>query len=167
MIKLKETSDKIRGYHTVILGFTGSVASIIWKQVVLEFLGNKCNVIVVKTPKGDHFAKKSDKLTELEQSPSQSQRCKTLPFYIELSDDDEYSLWGKRGDMVLHIDLVNLADALVISPLSANTLAKISTGLCDNLLTCVARAWRFKKPFVVAPAMNTYMYEHPITEKQL
>ena len=57
------------------------------------------------------------------------------------------------------------ADIFVIAPLSANTLAKLSNGLCDNLLTCVARAW--KGNIFVAPAMNTGMYNHPITKKQL
>ncbi len=41
------------------------------------------------------------------------------------------------GDEVLHIELRRWADALVLAPLSANTLAKIAHGLCDNLLTCV------------------------------
>lgn len=45
------------------------------------------------------------------------------------------------GDPVVHIELRRWADALVIAPLSANTLAKLAGGLCDNLLTCVVRAW--------------------------
>jgi phosphopantothenoylcysteine decarboxylase len=63
---------------------------------------------------------------------------------------------------------------LVILPLTANTLGKISNGLCDNLLTCVVRAWdftksdsNFRKNIMVCPAMNTHMFEHPITAKQL
>ena len=84
-----------------------------------------------------------------------------------MTDEDEYAIWQGRGDIVLHVELANLADAIVIAPLGANSLAKISNGMCDNLLTCVCRAWRFKKPFLVAPAMNTAMYEHPITERQL
>jgi phosphopantothenoylcysteine decarboxylase len=57
---------------------------------------------------------------------------------------------------------------LFIAPLSANTMAKLANGLCDNLLTSVFRCWDFKnkKPVLVAPAMNTLMYEHPITEIQ-
>lgn len=53
------------------------------------------------------------------------------------------------GDEVMHIELRRWADVLVIAPLSANSLAKLAHGLCDNLLTCVARAWDWKKPFVV------------------
>jgi phosphopantothenoylcysteine synthetase/decarboxylase len=57
----------------------------------------------------------------------------------------------------------------VIAPLDANTLAKLSTGLTDNLLTSVARAWDFesKKKIVFAPAMNTKMWEHPVTAPQV
>lgn len=50
----------------------------------------------------------------------------------------------------MHIELRNWADVLLIAPLSANTLAKIAGGLCDNLLTCVVRAWDFKKPLLVS-----------------
>lgn len=50
-------------------------------------------------------------------------------------------MWKNRGDPVLHIQLRKWADYLLIAPLSANTLAKISNGICDNLLTLVCRAW--------------------------
>jgi phosphopantothenoylcysteine decarboxylase/phosphopantothenate--cysteine ligase len=53
------------------------------------------------------------------------------------------------------------ADLLVIAPLSANTLAKIAHGLADNVLTQAALA--FRGPFLVAPAMNVRMWEHPAT----
>lgn len=81
-------------------------------------------------------------------------------------DSDEWLSYGNNG-AVLHIDLVKWADALVVAPLSANTLAKLANGLCDNLLTCVARAWDFNKPFIVAPAMNTNMWNHPITQDHI
>ena len=65
------------------------------------------------------------------------------------------------------VQLRKWADLLLIAPLSANTLAKLAGGLADNLLTCVARAWAFSKPLLVAPAMNTAMWEHPLTASQL
>jgi phosphopantothenoylcysteine decarboxylase len=67
------------------------------------------------------------------------------------------------------VQLRNWADVFLVAPLSANTLAKLANGLCDNLLTCIARAWDFtsNKPFIVAPAMNTAMWTHPITAAQL
>ena len=67
---------------------------------------------------------------------------------------------------------------LFICPMSANLLAKITHGLCDDLLTNTVRAWDTKgtidgvvhgqkKRIVVAPAMNTAMWEHPITARQI
>jgi phosphopantothenoylcysteine decarboxylase len=72
-----------------------------------------------------------------------------------------------REDKVLHIELRKWADLFVIAPLDANTLAKLAVGLCDNCLTCVWRAWDLKKPVVLAPAMNTLMWQHPFTRRHL
>ncbi|XP_011097200.1 probable phosphopantothenoylcysteine decarboxylase isoform X2 [Sesamum indicum] len=83
------------------------------------------------------------------------------------TDEDEWSMWKKIGDNVLHIELRRWADIMVIAPLSANTLGKIAGGLCDNLLTCIVRAWDYSKPMFVAPAMNTFMWNNPFTERHL
>jgi len=73
----------------------------------------------------------------------------------------------ERGDTVLHIELRKWADLFAIAPLDANTLAKLAVGLCDNCLTCVWRAWDLAKPVVLAPAMNTLMWQHPFTRRHL
>ncbi len=73
----------------------------------------------------------------------------------------------ERGDDVLHIELRKWADLFAIAPLDANTLAKLAVGLCDNCLTCVWRAWDLSKPVVLAPAMNTLMWQHPFTRRHL
>ncbi|MEX2194866.1 MAG: bifunctional phosphopantothenoylcysteine decarboxylase/phosphopantothenate--cysteine ligase CoaBC [Thermoleophilaceae bacterium] len=64
-------------------------------------------------------------------------------------------------DPISHLELVRRADAFVIAPASANTLAKLAHGLADNLLTSAALACR--APLVLAPAMNDAMWEHPAT----
>ena len=59
---------------------------------------------------------------------------------------------------------------MVAAPCSANTLAKMANGLCDDLLSCIVRAWDFNDPYkrmVIAPAMNTMMWESPFTRKHL
>ncbi len=73
----------------------------------------------------------------------------------------------RRGDPVLHIEFRKWADLLVVAPLDANTLAKFALGLSDNFLTCVFRAWDFAKPVILAPAMNTLMWESPVTRRHL
>ena len=82
-------------------------------------------------------------------------------------DDDEWLLWRNRGDPVLHIALRNWADILVIAPVSAHCLAGLATGAANSLALCVARAWDRSKPCLIAPAMNTHMWNHPITSTQL
>eukprot|EP00897_Mesotaenium_endlicherianum_P005532 jgi/Mesen1/5006/ME000025S04402 len=91
-----------------------------------------------------------------------------LPSGVKLyTDENEWESWSKIGDDVLHIELRRWADALVIAPLSANTLAKVANGMCDNLLTCVVRAWDFSRPILAAPAMNTLMWDSPFTARHL
>ena len=46
-------------------------------------------------------------------------------------------------------------------------MAKLAVGLCDNCLTCVWRAWDLTRPVIVAPAMNTLMWQNPFTRKHL
>src|SRR5918994_1623500 len=64
-----------------------------------------------------------------------------------------------------HLELVERADAFLIAPASANTIAKLAGGHADNLLTAAALACR--RPLIVAPAMNAAMYEHPATQANL
>jgi phosphopantothenoylcysteine decarboxylase len=76
-------------------------------------------------------------------------------------DEDEWKDYEEVGrDPVLHIDLTKWADVLLIAPLSANTLAKLANGLCDNLLSCVCRAWPMKmKPLVVRQSVLTMVFD--------
>ena len=64
-----------------------------------------------------------------------------------------------------HLELVERADAFLIAPASANTIAKLAGGHADNLLTAAALACR--RPLIVAPAMNGAMYEHAATQENL
>jgi phosphopantothenoylcysteine decarboxylase / phosphopantothenate---cysteine ligase len=64
-----------------------------------------------------------------------------------------------------HLELVERADAFLIAPVSANTIAKLAGGHADNLLTAAALACR--RPLIIAPAMNGAMYEHPATQANL
>ena len=68
-------------------------------------------------------------------------------------------------DPISHLELVRRCEVLCLAPASANTIAKLATGLADNLLTSAALA--STAPLVVAPAMNDRMFEHPATSENL
>jgi len=76
---------------------------------------------------------------------------------------------GRGGNLaasgMAHIDLSRQADLIVIAPATANTLAKISWGLADNLLTTTVLASTC--PVILAPAMNTRMWENPLTKENV
>ena len=95
-----------------------------------------------------------------------------IPREALVLDEDEWPgrsegrRW-QRDEEVLHIQLRRWAEILLIAPLDANTLAKLANGLADNCLTCVWRAWEPSRPVLLAPAMNTLMWQHPATARHL
>lgn len=130
----------------VLLGVSGSVACKLTPKFRQAILDRKDEVKIVITESVVKFAWDDWK----------------FPFY---RDHDEY----QQKDSVLHIDLVTWADRFIIAPCTANTLAKISQGFADNLLTNCVRAWDFggeKKRMDIALAMNTQMYHSPFTAQQ-
>lgn len=156
----------------ILLGVTGSVAAIKVVHLVKLYMEQGALVKVVSTQNAIHFIP-ADYLCENERFENivDAQLCLSIPELHEpipvYTDADEWILWKKRGDPVLHIKLMQWANLFVIAPLNANTLSKMAYGLCDNLLTCILRAFDQVKPIIVCPAMNTHMWMHPITEKSL
>jgi phosphopantothenoylcysteine decarboxylase len=148
----------------IIVGLTGSVATVKWASLASS-IAQFADVCVIVTRHATHFTKLSHGYDAAAWAALQQQQGVAV-----VGDEDEWSHYHTVGhDEVVHIELRKWADALVIAPLSANTLGKVSCGLCDNLLTCVARAWfdGSGKPFLVAPAMNSAMWTHPFTANQL
>lgn len=72
--------------------------------------------------------------------------------------------WSKE---ISHIGFSSWADAFVIAPATANTINKIACGISDNLLVQCAIAFNLKKPFLIAPAANTKMFDHFSTQNSL
>lgn len=134
----------------VLLGVTGSVAATLTKKMVEALQEAEYEPEVILTRAAEYFVPR---------------KCLGVPVY------DQYSEWPQehyaKGDEILHIKLRDWANALVIAPLSANTLGKLAAGLADNLLTNVFLAWDKRKPIVLAPAMNTKMWEHPLVQRNL
>lgn len=178
---MDKSSEAPRSRRNILLGISGSVASIKLRELV-DLLSPHANVCIIPTQNSLHFVTDfesfnkqlpslSDRLEFLKESSDANFKTTDKNMVFGFTDADEWSSWQKRSDPVLHIELKKWADILLVAPLDANTLAKFANGLCDNLLTCVARAWDLEnietKPVVVCPAMNTFMFKHPITGKQL
>ncbi|KAM7003495.1 phosphopantothenoylcysteine decarboxylase [Tautogolabrus adspersus] len=141
---------KSTGTCCVLVGVTGSVAALKLPLLVSHLLQLPgVDVKVVTTDHAKHFYNPEEVSVKI------------------YSDKDEWELWTQRSDPVLHIELRRWADLLLIAPLDANTLGKISNGICDNLLTCVVRAWDASRPLIFCPAMNTAMWQHPVTAQQV
>ena len=75
------------------------------------------------------------------------------------------ALFGSDISGTEHIDLARWADIFVVAPATANVLAKLALGLADDLLTTVALAT--EAPILIAPAMNTVMWDKPITQQHV
>lgn len=75
-------------------------------------------------------------------------------------------LWEK-GHAMDHIHSMRWADLIVVCPASAHFINRIAQGVGDDLLTTMFLAHDFKKPYLIAPAMNTAMYLHPATQRSI
>ena len=131
---------------TIMIGITGGIAAYKIPALVRMFKKEGANVRIVMTPSALNFV---TKLT--------LQTLSNNEVYIEQFQTDEFK--------PEHISLADEADIFVIAPASANTIGKIANGLCDNLLTSVACA--FKKPIIFAPAMNTGMWENAFVQENI
>jgi phosphopantothenoylcysteine decarboxylase len=149
----------------VLLGVTGSVAAVRTPRLFDELHRRGHQTKIVATQAATYFF---DPAALAPTNGAGGQRNRDLV----VLDRDEWPGFGdggqyERGQPVMHIELRRWADLFVIAPLDANTLAKLVCGICDNCLTCVWRAWDPARPAVLAPAMNTLMWEHPATRRQL
>jgi len=151
----------------VLLGVTGSVAALRTPELYRALRGAGHEVKVVATGPSLYFFDPAR--LDLAEGEGWGEGRDRSVVHV---DEDEWPGRGEgrryaREDPVLHIELRRWADVLLIAPLDANTLAKLAGGLCDNCLSCVARAWDPARPVVLAPAMNTFMWEHPLTARHL
>ncbi|KAJ7236185.1 flavoprotein [Mycena rebaudengoi] len=146
-------NERVPGCTHVLLITTGSVASVKAPLIVEELLRyENVKVEVIAT-------KSSLVFYDAQSIGAAGTRVWT--------DDDEWPSTYKIGDPILHIELRRWADIVLLAPCSANTLSKIAHGVCDNLATSLMRALAPTTPTYVFPAMNTLMYEHPLTAEHL
>ena len=132
---------------TVILGVTGGIAA--YKSAGLTSLLVKAgaDVQVIMTEHAREF------IAPLTFEALTNQRCHTDTF----DRNHEYS--------TEHVSLASRADAVIIAPATANVIAKLACGIADDMLTTTVLACDCPK--IVVPAMNTRMYENPVTRDNL
>lgn len=155
----------------VLLGATGSVASIRVPALYDALVASGHAVKVVATNAATYFFDPAGVGRRVDPASAHAATPVRDPKVVVL-DEDEWPgrATGQRydrADPVQHIELRRWADLFLIAPLDANTLAKLAVGLCDNCLTCVWRAWDPARPVVLAPAMNTLMWQNPFTRRHL
>ncbi|MGB3617213.1 MAG: bifunctional phosphopantothenoylcysteine decarboxylase/phosphopantothenate--cysteine ligase CoaBC [Catalinimonas sp.] len=131
----------------VLLGVSGSIAAYKAAPLVRLLVGTGAEVRVVMTPAATGFITPLT-LATLSRNPA-------LSTYTR----------GEAGEWNNHVELGLWADAMVVAPLSARTLAKFAHGLADDLLTACYLSARC--PVFVAPAMDLDMYAHPTTVENL
>lgn len=131
----------------IILGITGGIAAYKIAFLIRLLKKNGAAVKCVLTPASSDFISPLTVAT--------------------LSENPVYSVFWNKEDGVWtnHVDLGMWADVMVIAPLTANTLAKMANGICDNLLMATYRS--AKCPVIVAPAMDLDMYAHPSSKQGL
>jgi len=131
----------------ILLGVTGGIAAYKTASLVRLFKKSGANVKVVMTPDSKEF------ITPLTLST--------------LSENPVYSQFSSKetGEWNNHVELALWADLFIIAPATANTIAKMTSGLCDNLL--LATYLSAKCPVFVAPAMDLDMHKHPTTNNNL
>ena len=133
----------------IIVGITGGIAAYKSCSLINKLIANGAEVKVVMTDAAKMFV-----------GPVTFQALTNNQVY-----DD---LWKPVSqDSVEHIQLAHWPDLIVISPITANTLGKIANGIADNLLTTIVMASFPKTNIVMAPAMNTYMWENPFVQENL
>ena len=121
----------------VLLGITGSVAAVLAEKMVNSLLDKNYRVQIVATEASLYFF-----------------NHELLPVPVWLEKDEWPEPGFDKNAPIGHIELREWADLLLIAPLTANTLAKMANGICDNFLTSIVRAWDREKPIVIAPAVT-------------
>ncbi len=129
----------------ILLGITAGIAAYKTASLVRLFIKSGATVKVVMTPASKEFI-----------TPLTLSTLSKNPVYSSfVNEDDDNAVWNS------HVDLGLWADLFIIAPATANTLAKMANGVCDNLL--LATYLSAKCPVYFAPAMDLDMYIHPST----
>ncbi len=137
----------------VLLGVTGGIAAYKAASLASGLVKAGHEVRVVMTPAATHFV-----------GPITFEALVDHPVMVDVWEVGA-SVDGTTS--VRHISWAKWAEVVVIAPLTASTLGKLFAGIADNALTTVWMALPPSTPVLLAPAMNTRMWEHPATQRNL
>ena len=132
---------------TIVIGVTGGIAAYKACQLVSDLVKEGCEVHVVMTKNAVNF------INPITFETLTSQKCLTDTF------DRNFEF------QVEHVALSQRADAFMIAPATANMIGKLANGIADDMLSTMCLA--ADCPIILAPAMNTYMYENSIVQENL
>jgi len=132
---------------TILLGVTGSIAAYKACELARRLVKDEHDVHVIMTSCAQKFV-----------TPLSFQTLSRNPVAESMFDEPDDWVPG-------HISLADKADLLVIAPCTANVIAKLAHGLADDMLTAIALAT--KAPILIAPAMNTGMWENAATQQNI
>ena len=136
----------LKGKH-VVLGITGSIAAYKTAGLASMLVKKGCHVHVLMTENATNF------INPITFETLTGNKCLVDTF----DRNFEFS--------VEHVALAKQADVVMIAPASANSIAKLAHGLADDMLTTTVLACRCRK--IIAPAMNTNMYENPVVQDNI
>ena len=131
----------------IVLGITGSIAAYKSATLARLLIKSGAEVQVLMTACAKEFI-----------TPLTMSTLSNKPVLSEFFNE-------RTGNWNSHVDLGLWADLFVIAPASANTMGKMATGICDNLLLTTYLSMRC--PVMIAPAMDMDMFEHPATRKNI
>ena len=143
---IMEDFEMLKG-KTVLLGVTGSIAAYKIANLASMLVKLHCNVHVIMTQNATNF------INPITFETLTNNRCLVDTF----DRNFQYN--------VEHVSLAKQADVVLVAPASANVMAKLAHGLADDMLTTTVLACNCKK--IVSPAMNTQMYNNPITQDNM
>lgn len=132
---------------TVVLGVTGSIAAYKMANVASMLIKKHCDVHVIMTRNATNF------INPITFETLTNHKCLVDTF------DRNFQFH------VAHVSLAQQADCMLIAPASANVIGKIANGIADDMLTTTIMAC--EAPKLIAPAMNTHMFENPIMQDNL
>ena len=133
----------------VVLGVTGSIAAYKAIDLVGYLVRGGCEVDAVLTSDAQRFV-----------TPLAFKTLARRPVVSDLYDEEE-------GWKPSHVRLADEVDLLLIAPATANCLARLTYGLADDALTCIALALNPEAKLLLAPAMNGKMWRHPATRENV